>query len=124
MIEPRSIADEIAVSWLDLEQLERRHRFKCINDGINDDANDDIKDGRHRGGQEERDESASGSEHVGSAGPDRLRNVPHPESSGASATAQERALERLALLRARGHDVTAVSSFFRRRPNAAHDGQA
>lgn len=83
--ERRSVADEIAASWHDLEKLERRHRFQ---------------DDRLQGGSDPRD---AGSGQAGAA--------LDPQS----------ALERLARLRERGHDATAVSNLFRRRPGAAPD---
>ena len=73
----RTVSDEVVVSWCDLENLERRERFR----------------------------------NSGERGDDSPPRTLDPNG----------AVERLARLRERGHDVTAVSTFFSRRSSPASD---
>ena len=122
--EGRSVADEVLVSWNDLESLARRERFRT-----------DVQMGGPAGrarldesGQSVSEESETPNpEHH--AAPDRLAQPPSATdgaretpgtTDGTAAVDPDNqelrgAVERLARLRERGHDATAVSALFRRR---------
>ncbi|MFM1823615.1 MAG: primase [Planctomycetota bacterium] len=94
----RTPAEEILDSWRDLEDLERRQRFRTSapraaspNASSSEDPHDPTRTANARVG-------------IG------------VESSPPAANDAASAQERLARLRERGHDATAVTSLFRRRP--------
>ncbi len=90
----RSAAEEVAASWNDLENLERRTRLRV--------ASGDLESQRETSSPRERMDSV-------------------PESSAAASQDEVSALQRLARARERGHDATAVSAFFGRRPSAGSE---
>ncbi|MFM1868999.1 MAG: primase, partial [Planctomycetota bacterium] len=125
----RTAADELVVSWCDLENLERRERFR---NGISQNTT----------GQKSlspADNSQSEEIHAGSSHPAERREQTVdriPPSGGIRATEDldsfrgdglhrtldlETAAARLAQLRERGHDATAASTFFQRRSTPAKD---
>jgi DNA primase len=130
----RTAADELVVSWCDLENLERRERFR---NGIS----------QNTAGQKSlspADSSQSEEIHAGSSHPAERREQTVdriPPSGGIRASEDldsfrgdslrgdgahrtldpETAAARLAQLRERGHDATAASTFFQRRSTPAKD---
>jgi hypothetical protein len=125
----RTAADELVVSWCDLENLERRERFR---NGIS----------QNTAGQKSlspADSSQSEEIHAGSSHPAERREqtVDRIPPSGGIRTSEdldsfrgdgahrtldpETAAARLAQLRERGHDATAASTFFQRRSTPAKD---
>jgi len=122
--EGRSVAEEVLVSWNDLESLARRERFRT-------DVELGSPAGRARldeSGQSVSEESETPNPEHHPA-PDRLAQPPSATdgareapgtTDGTSAVDPDNqelrgAVERLARLRERGHDATAVSALFRRR---------
>ncbi len=113
--EGRSVAEEVLVSWNDLESLARRERFRAdASPGTRMDSSEERfprnatedSSAQHDGRttvstQNTRDETA-GSAEPAAVDPD------NPELSSAFA--------RLARLRERGHDATAAKALFRQRP--------
>jgi hypothetical protein len=119
----RTAADELVVSWCDLENLERRERFR---NGIS----------QNTAGQKSlspADSSQSEEIHAGNSHPAERReqtvdgnspseNLESFRGDGAHRTLDpETAAARLAQLRERGHDATAASTFFQRRSTPAKD---
>jgi DNA primase len=90
----RSAAEEVAASWNDLENLERRARLRV--------AGGDLESQRETSSPRERMDSG-------------------PESSATASQDEVSALQRLARARERGHDATAVSAFFGRRSSAGSE---
>lgn len=90
----RTATEEVVVSWHDLENLERRVRFRDL--GLKDPVSQDIGEPA----------AAEGSA---------------PSSDGSGRLDANGALERLARARERGHDATAVSALFGRRSSPASE---
>jgi DNA primase len=122
----RSAADELVVSWCDLENLERRERFRETGDAnpvaTGGDAVGSVEtDGAKADGAKADGAKADGAKADG-AKADGIGSTEHRlPANGAQRTDAERATERLNRLRERGHDATAVSTFFRRRTASAQD---
>ena len=129
----RTAADELVVSWCDLENLERRERFR---NGISQNNSSQSNSGHSnlRPNSLKRSEnSQSEGIHAGSSHPAERRehtvdgNSPSEDldslrGDGAHRTLDpETAAARLAQLRERGHDATAASTFFQRRSTPAKD---
>ena len=93
----RTAAEEVVVSWQDLENLERLARFR------NPDQRHQATDARSDAG-----ERADGGERDAGSSPQRDAVV-------------GKALERLARARERGHDATAASALFGRRSSPASE---
>ncbi len=105
----RSAADEMVVSWSDLEKHERRDRFRESGDANPASSGGDVA------GSVGNQIGADG----GSSEPDSSTDADSRRTDQRSAA--ERATERLERLRERGHDATAVSTFFRRKTASAQD---
>jgi DNA primase len=102
----RTPAEEVVVSWNDLENLERRSRLRSSSELSNSEGSGEDRDVPSR-------VSTEGS--TPSAGSDER------SASQRSATEQA-AIDRLARARERGHDATAVSALFSRRSTTAGEG--
>lgn len=112
--EGRSVADEVLVSWNDLESLARRERFRTsASPGTRMDSAEE-RDTRHAAEHattphEARATASAHSHHdpSGTPGESAAADPNNPELSSAFA--------RLARLRERGHDATAAKALFRQR---------
>jgi DNA primase len=111
--EGRSVAEEVLVSWNDLEALARREKYRS-----------DASSGARWEGSEEsetperesrRSEAQATATHAAREASDQS-DGPADDAAAVDANNQElsSAVERLKLLRKRGHDATAASKFFRR----------
>jgi hypothetical protein len=127
--EGRSVAEEVLVSWNDLESLARRERFRSdASTGAR--AQGSREHGsREQGSEESETPQSEAQSTTAELGRDaRAQSVsfgdgPSVESDNVGTNNPEliSAVERLRLLRKRGHDATAVSKFFRKgasRPEA------
>ena len=103
----RSAAEEVVVSWSDLENLERRARLRSAAHRTSSD----------RAG-EESDASLRPATQVSPADDSQAVGTDERSTSPRSAT-ERAALDRLIRARERGHDATAVSALFGRRSVAS-----
>lgn len=113
----RSASEEVVVSWRDLEELERRARYRDAGQ-VGERATDASSGTR---------QLDAGSDGFGARSDDSLDSTSprHPGSRPGSQLDPNGAIERLARLRERGHDVTAFSALFRHRQSpAAESGRS
>jgi len=108
----RTAAEEVVVSWQDLENLERLARFR--NPDHRASPQDRVADTDARGDGEER---GAGSSPRGDASVDSNSD----SQASVSQASVSKALERLARARERGHDATAASALFGRRSSPASE---
>ena len=113
----RTAAEEVVVSWQDLENLERLARFR--NPDHRASPQDRVADTDARGDGEER---GAGSSPRGDASVDSNSDSQASVSQASVSQASvSKALERLARARERGHDATAASALFGRRSSPASE---
>ena len=116
----RSAAEEVVVSWNDLENLERRARLRNSSDRSNGGHAGEERESSLRSVTDEGRSAASGSAARQSDVSD-INGSDERRASSRSATEQA-AIDRLARARERGHDATAVSALFGRRSSASGAG--
>lgn len=111
--EGRSVAEEVLVSWNDLEALARREKYRSdASTGARWEGSEESESPETESHRSEAQSTATKETRSASAPTDRLAD----EATAVDSNNQElnSAVERLKLLRKRGHDATAASKFFRR----------
>jgi hypothetical protein len=111
--EGRSVAEEVLVSWNDLEALARREKYRSdASTGARWEGSEESESPETESHRSEAQPTATKETRSASVPTDRLAD----EATAVDSNNQElnSAVERLKLLRKRGHDATAASKFFRR----------